>query len=614
MLQLPTTMGNVRLTHLIGRGGMASVYLGIHETLNVAVAVKLINAGLADDASILGRFAQEAQILASLNHPNIVRILDFVQGDHPYIVQEYVDGLNLLNYCNGKPLAEQEAIRITIEVANALRAAHSKGIVHKDVKPSNVFIADNGRIMLGDFGISQINGQDPFTEVGNFTGTPGYMAPEVILGKFADHRSDIFSLGVSVYEMVFGHTPPEHDGVSFAEQFINITKNVVEVPPGITEPFAIVLRGMLQREPQDRIQSAEELLAHLMRIFDPLLGVEIHNVRLLRSLGKGGQGHVYLAQSGETLLAVKLLLTHDSVTTQSRERFRLEGKVSKSLEHPNIVAVHDHGETVVQVRGESRVFNYIVMEFVDGMDLEDWICRSPNPDWKMSCSIVLKVLGALSYAHSSGVVHRDVKARNVMISKDGEVLLTDFGLCKFTSDYNPKTSFSFSGLTASGDIMGSPHFMSPEQIRLPSEVDCRTDIYSCGVLLFYLCTHKLPFSGTTPMSILMSIVADPLVDPRSLNPDLPREIVAIIRTMMQKDPGRRYASCVEAASDLTYAIESNLIEKIPVGQLIISDHGSSRMEAKSSITTTGAHVDQVTKVRLIVMAEPSIDDSTTRIR
>jgi serine/threonine protein kinase len=369
------------------------------------------------------------------------------------------------------------------------------------------------------------------------------MSPEQLLGRSVDGRTDIFSLGIVLYEMLEGRSPFVKD--NDVDTMHAILHEEVELPEGISDPLATILGTMLNKAASKRYQTAEDLIDALRMVHDPLLGLRIKDYRLLRAIGRGGQGKVYLAHGDETAVALKLLLSDESIKPEARERFRLEGKVSKYLDHKNIVKVHHYGEAVIKIREENKVLYFIVMDYIKGMDLETLISLRKVPNLGEAIGIVCDVLSALSYAHGTGLIHRDVKARNVLISELGEIKLADFGLCKYNAEYSAQTSFSFSSLTDSNTLMGSPHYMSPEQIKA-KEVDYRSDIYSCGVVLFYLTTHQLPFRGDNFPSILLNILSEPTPNPRKLNTNISDSLATAIMKMLEKDPSKRFQSCEEA--------------------------------------------------------------------
>ncbi len=238
--------GAVELAEEIGRGGMGSVHRGRHLRLGHTVAVKLLPEALAADPSFRARFEREARALAALRHPNIVAVYDSgEEAGQPYIVMEHVPGGRVSERL---PLDVPRAIEIAMQVCDALACAHRAGIVHRDVKPDNLLLDAEGRVKVGDFGIATILGADArqgrLTASGAAVGTPHFIAPEALAGAAPDPRMDLYSLGVSLYQMVTGRLPVG----DFA-------------PP----PRALdrAIRRALAPRPEDRYQSAEEMRAEL---------------------------------------------------------------------------------------------------------------------------------------------------------------------------------------------------------------------------------------------------------------------------------------------------------------------------------------------------------------
>jgi eukaryotic-like serine/threonine-protein kinase len=217
--------GQVNIERELGRGGMGMVYKGHHTGLDVPVAVKTMSAALAADASGRQRFLREARTAAKLDHPNIVRVLDVNEHEGtPYIVMEFVDGTDLSALLKKHgPLQGMAALKVIAQVADGLAHAHAQGIVHRDIKPHNIFVSKDGRVKLGDFGLARaVEQTTELTMPGAAVGTAHYMSPEQSNGAEIDQRSDIYSLGVTAYNLVTG--APPYTGttpVSIAVQHVN---------------------------------------------------------------------------------------------------------------------------------------------------------------------------------------------------------------------------------------------------------------------------------------------------------------------------------------------------------------------------------------------------------
>ena len=238
---------------------MSTVYLARDETLDRPVAVKVMHREMSEQADQLQRFRQEARAVAKLTHPNVVSVIDAGEdGGHPYIVFEYVKGETLKQrIARVGALDTQEAIAYAIEVARGLSVAHARNMVHRDIKPQNVLIDEEGRAKLTDFGISRQLEQDGMTATGRVLGTTDYVAPEQAMGKGVDPRSDIYSLGVVLYEMLVGQVPFHADSqVGVAMKHVNEElPDVQRRRPEVSAAVALVVERATAKNPAERYQT-----------------------------------------------------------------------------------------------------------------------------------------------------------------------------------------------------------------------------------------------------------------------------------------------------------------------------------------------------------------------
>ena len=275
------TVGKVRIERVIAKGGMAEVYLGTHLTLDRAVAVKVMHNYIEADPDLQTRFEREAKVVAGLRHPSIVQIFDYDTAEgHPYIVMEYLMGPSLAVYLrelhtHNHRLQPAQIARLLITIATALDYAHEHGVVHRDIKPGNIIlhnktndisidqpITERTDPVITDFGLVRIAQAATQTASGAVSGTPAYMSPEQAQGQKVDHRTDIYSLGVVLYEMVAGRIPFEGD-----TSWTLIFKHINEPPPaivGIQPTVQRVIDRALAKKPEDRYQTARELAAEYM--------------------------------------------------------------------------------------------------------------------------------------------------------------------------------------------------------------------------------------------------------------------------------------------------------------------------------------------------------------
>ncbi len=265
-LQPGQTIGRYQIIEPLGVGGMATVYKAFQPSLEREVALKVLRPGFADDPEFFERFQREARSIARLRHPNIVQVFDFEPLDGRYVLaMEYLEGGTLKERvtslaARGERLTHKEVARIVGEVGAALGYGHELGIVHRDVKPSNVMLSERGRAVVTDFGIAKIMGGESHTQTGVGIGTPEYMAPEQGTGAKVDHRADIYSLGVMAYEMLTGRVPFTAD-TPLAIVLAHMRDPLplpTTIDPSIPPASEHVLMKALAKEPADRYESATD--------------------------------------------------------------------------------------------------------------------------------------------------------------------------------------------------------------------------------------------------------------------------------------------------------------------------------------------------------------------
>ncbi|MAS33304.1 MAG: hypothetical protein CL610_04820 [Anaerolineaceae bacterium] len=269
-------LGKFQIIERLGRGGMAEVYRGYHATLDRYVAIKVLHAFLADDPEFKDRFHREAQNVARLKHPHIVQVYDFdfdPEGESYYMVMELIDGQTLKDRLfsmaqEGRMLPYEEAVRIIREAAGALAYAHSHSMIHRDVKPANLMFDRDDRVVLTDFGIAKIVTGAQFTASGGMVGTPAYMAPEQGLGEAGDERSDLYSLGVILYQLLTGELPYEAEApLAIILKHLNSPiPSVRDMHAEMPEALDKVITKLMAKDPDDRYQNASDLIADLERL------------------------------------------------------------------------------------------------------------------------------------------------------------------------------------------------------------------------------------------------------------------------------------------------------------------------------------------------------------
>lgn len=272
-----------------------------------------------------------------------------------------------------------------------------------------------------------------------------------------------------------------------------------------------------------------------------MIGTMLGNrYELLEKIGEGGMAEVYKAKCHllNRFVAVKILKNQYSDNGEFVNKFKQEASSAASLSHNNIVGIYDIGS--------QNSINYIVMEYVYGKTLKEIITENKVLKYDEAIIIAIQIAKALECAHNNNIIHRDVKPHNILVTKDRIIKVTDFGIAKATSSVT---------ITNSDRIIGSAHYFSPEQAK-GNYVDCKTDIYSLGIVLYEMVTGKVPYDAESPVSIALKHIQEPVIPPKQINPDIPESLNMLILKAIEKEQYKRYRSANDILSDLE-KIKSN---------------------------------------------------------
>ena len=314
--------------------------------------------------------------------------------------------------------------------------------------------------------------------------------------------------------------------------------------------------------------------------------LEIPGYQIIKQLGKGSMGLVFMAKqtSVDRIVAVKVLLDALAVNKEFIKRFEREAKIAAKLQHNNIVNAIDAGE----VDGH----HYFVMEYVEGPTIKDELDKSKTFDEKLAIRIVLAVAEAMKHAQERGLIHRDIKPENVILTKGGDVKLADLGLARLTAD--EKWAMAEAGMA-----IGTPYYISPEQVRGQVDVDIRGDIYSLGATFYHMVTGRVPYPGETPQEVMRKHVDKntQLVPPDHVNTKLSSGVGVVIETMMARNRDNRYRNPDDLILDLKCLLQgespmiagqkSDSLAGLAEGDLSEDDHAESPVAESERIAMAG---------------------------
>ena len=540
-------LANYQVERLLGANGIGRLYSGTNVILQQPVTICILDPRYRHNQLYSQRFIRDSRTVATWSHANIVKVQSIGTYDQvDYVVSAAVEGLDLAatleqHSAAGWRLPQATILHIGRSLAGALDFAHSRGIVHRDLKPANIILAADQRVLLANFGLAT---DLQAALLSGAVGPTHYIAPEQAR-RSADAvgQSDIYALGVLLHELLTGA------GKSAGAQpkaVLAVLNKARSSAPADRYPTATALLNALEAAlsagatPEPASAKAEPPPAAAPpRPASPaenLIGEFLDAYQLEQLLGRGGMANVYRGVDVrlKRTVAIKVIRAPFRSRAEYAARFKREAQAIAQLEHPNIVRLYQYGD--------ANGLLYMAMEYIEGQDLHQVLgtMRTNPAAWspRARCRLVREICTALDYAHSKGMIHRDVKPTNILIDKRGRAVLSDFGLVLLTA------------IGTGGTTFGSPQFIAPEQIVSSASAVPQSDLYGLGVILYRMWTGRLPFDDPDPMVLAMQHMSDAPPPPREIEPAISLRLEQVLLKALEKHPAERYPSAAPAQAIL----------------------------------------------------------------
>jgi serine/threonine protein kinase len=577
------SIGRYQILANLGRRGNLTVYSAYDPELERQVAVKILHGQVADD-QLRARFQREIELIAAIEHHAIVEVYDFGLHDgQPFVVMPFMAGGTLAYRLASAAMSPRQFVPIIDRVAEALDAVHQRGRLHRQLKPTNILFDDRGQAYLSDISIAAIaDSPARLTDQHELDDMAAYMSPEQVRALAEaeavalDARSDVYSLGAILFELLSGAPPYQaKTGAELAKERVNeAIPRLRSADPAALRVYQPIVDRALASDPSDRYATAGMLARdvreaasgrwYLRALIDeaedepirraqpdaPLVQApaaetpatsgsrSIGRYQIERELGRGGMAVVFLAYDPQIKrsVAIKVLPAQFMTAPAFRSRFRHEAEIVARLRHGAIVSIYDFGEHGDQI--------YIVMRHLSGGTLADRLASGPIRLQELS-PMIERVAAALDEAHAQGIIHNDVKPANIIFDQNGAAFLSDFGIAVLSE----------AAATLPESIGFTPKYISPERVRalkdkVAAEADGRSDVYALGVVLFEAMTGQAPFQAGDAAALAMAHlnVAVPRIS--TIKPDLPEACQQIVDRALAKHPDDRYQSAGALAQDV----------------------------------------------------------------
>jgi eukaryotic-like serine/threonine-protein kinase len=524
------TISGYHIKTLLGAGGMASVYLAIQKSLSRPVAIKVLDAQLSQDQQLQAQFEQESSLIAKLNHPNIIQVIDRGITDQglPFFVMPYVKSISLDAIVQRDDININRKIDILLQLCNALAYAHRNGIIHRDVKPQNVLVDYEGIVRLVDFGIAgyfTANNSEKNSDE-RVMGTEEYMPPEQHSGvSFTSQASDIYSLGMLMHKLLFGVLPSESPGgIQNLKPYVNTTEHAY------LKAVAPIIQASISPNTFDRPASISDIRQQLLLIAQGRhlqsnrWGIDSSqdrippNYQLLDVLKENPFGATYLVSDPK----------HDRMLVIKKQGLKQLGHAPaavaklKSIEHPHLIRILGSGKN-------ERIF-IIVSEYLSGGSLQDRLTHAFTlGQWMLMAQ---QICMGLACAHDQAIVHGNLRPSNILLAADNHIKLSDFGF--------PAHNY--------GDDTHWYHIKG-------EKTSVSADIYAAGAIVFQRLTGKIPSHNWWGLSNYWAMR------------HIPSGFRSIILKMIKRNPKTRYLDANRIAEDFAKLRDhekTQILEKVIV--------------------------------------------------